>query len=124
MKIPIQYALTYPSHSLAEWDELDLAKIGKLTFEEKDIEKLKDYKYGFTTDIESFKAPKGFLLFIALLASLFELVILEFTNNSKSFIPALISSLKIFFVGKFSLILPSLKISDAVFSAFDDFIFP
>ena len=26
---------------------------------EKDIEKLKDYKYGFTTDIESFKAPKG-----------------------------------------------------------------
>ena len=39
MKIPIQYALTYPSHSLAEWDELDLAKIGKLTFEEKDIEK-------------------------------------------------------------------------------------
>ena len=26
---------------------------------EKDIEKLKDYKYGFTTDIESIKAPKG-----------------------------------------------------------------
>ena len=26
---------------------------------EKEIEKLKDYKYGFTTDIESIKAPKG-----------------------------------------------------------------
>ena len=26
---------------------------------EKDIEKLKDYKHGFTTDIESIKAPKG-----------------------------------------------------------------
>jgi len=26
---------------------------------EKDIEKLKDYKYGFTTDIENIKAPKG-----------------------------------------------------------------
>lgn len=39
MKIPIQYALTYPTHALTEWDELDLAKIGTLTFEEKDIEK-------------------------------------------------------------------------------------
>ena len=39
MKIPIQYALTYPTHALAEWRELDLAKVGKLTFEEKDIEK-------------------------------------------------------------------------------------
>jgi Fe-S cluster assembly protein SufB len=26
---------------------------------EKDIEKLKDYKYGFSTDIESTRAPKG-----------------------------------------------------------------
>ena len=26
---------------------------------EKELEKLKDYKYGFTTDIESIKAPKG-----------------------------------------------------------------
>ena len=26
---------------------------------EKEIEKLKDYKYGFTTDIESIRAPKG-----------------------------------------------------------------
>ena len=26
---------------------------------EKDIENLKDYKYGFTTDIENIRAPKG-----------------------------------------------------------------
>ena len=26
---------------------------------EKDIEKLKDYKYGFSTDIENIRAPKG-----------------------------------------------------------------
>ena len=25
----------------------------------KELEKLKDYKYGFSTDIENFKAPKG-----------------------------------------------------------------
>ena len=39
MKIPIQYALTHPIHKLAEWEELDLAKIGNLTFEEKDLER-------------------------------------------------------------------------------------
>ena len=26
---------------------------------EKDLEKLKDYKYGFTTDIENIKGSKG-----------------------------------------------------------------
>ena len=26
---------------------------------EKEIDKLKEYKYGFTTDIESIKSPKG-----------------------------------------------------------------
>jgi len=26
---------------------------------DKQIEDLKDYKYGFSTDIENFKAPKG-----------------------------------------------------------------
>jgi len=31
----------------------------KMDTREKDIEKLKDYKYGFTTDIENIKAPKG-----------------------------------------------------------------
>ena len=31
----------------------------KMDTREKEIEKLKDYKYGFTTDIESTRAPKG-----------------------------------------------------------------
>ncbi len=39
MKIPIQYALTYPDHRPAEWPRLDLAAVGELTFEEPDLEK-------------------------------------------------------------------------------------
>ena len=30
----------------------------KMDTREKNIENLKDYKYGFTTDIENIKAPK------------------------------------------------------------------
>ena len=38
MKVPIQYALTYPHHAVATWDELDLVQVGQLTFEEKDLD--------------------------------------------------------------------------------------
>ena len=31
----------------------------KMDTREKDIENLKDYKYGFSTDIENIQAPKG-----------------------------------------------------------------
>ncbi len=41
MKIPIQYALSYPRHLKQEWERLDLAKIGTLTFEEPDLKKFK-----------------------------------------------------------------------------------
>ncbi len=34
---------------------------------DKQIEDLKDYKYGFSTDIESFKAPKGLNDYIIIL---------------------------------------------------------
>ena len=37
MKIPIQYALTYPSHCKTDWDELDLTEIQSLTFEKPDF---------------------------------------------------------------------------------------
>lgn len=37
MKIPIQYALTYPSHCETDWDELDLTEIQSLTFEKPDF---------------------------------------------------------------------------------------
>ena len=38
MKIPIQYALTYPRHSPSEWEGLDLTSVGKLHFEKPNIE--------------------------------------------------------------------------------------
>ena len=39
MKIPIQYALTYPNHYPADWESLDLPAIGELTFEKPNLEK-------------------------------------------------------------------------------------
>ena len=39
MKIPIQYAMTYPRHITANWEPVDLAKIGSLTFEEPDLKR-------------------------------------------------------------------------------------
>ncbi|MCF7824263.1 MAG: 1-deoxy-D-xylulose-5-phosphate reductoisomerase [Candidatus Marinimicrobia bacterium] len=39
MKIPIQYALTYPNHFPQSWEQLDLAEIGTLSFEKPDYEK-------------------------------------------------------------------------------------
>ena len=32
MKVPIQYALTYPDRKVADWESLDLSKIGSLNF--------------------------------------------------------------------------------------------
>jgi 1-deoxy-D-xylulose-5-phosphate reductoisomerase len=39
MKIPIQYALSYPRHLASNWESLDLVKIGSLTFEEPSLER-------------------------------------------------------------------------------------
>ena len=39
MKIPIQYALTYPRHLTSNWEALDLVKIGSLTFEDPNLER-------------------------------------------------------------------------------------
>lgn len=39
MKVPIQYALTYPDHFSAEWERLDFSKFSQLTFEEVDKQK-------------------------------------------------------------------------------------
>ena len=47
MKVPIQYALTYPNHVKSNWEELNLAKIGNLTFEEPDLEKFKCIKLAY-----------------------------------------------------------------------------
>jgi len=37
MRLPIQYALTYPGRAPADWPRLDLAGVGSLTFEEPDF---------------------------------------------------------------------------------------
>ncbi len=47
MKIPIQYALTYPRHFPQTWEQLDLTKIGALTFEEPDFNKFKCLQLAF-----------------------------------------------------------------------------
>ena len=47
MKIPIQYALSYPRHFPQAWEQLDLAKIGSLTFEEPDFNKFKCLQLAF-----------------------------------------------------------------------------
>ena len=39
MKIPIQYALTYPRHLSSNWERLDFTKIKDLTFEAPNLER-------------------------------------------------------------------------------------
>ena len=39
MKVPIQYALTYPEHVFAKWERLDFYKCGDLTFQPPDFER-------------------------------------------------------------------------------------
>ncbi len=47
MKVPIQYALTYPRHLEAPWEQLDFLKCGDLTFEEPDLERFPCIKLAF-----------------------------------------------------------------------------
>jgi len=47
MRMPIQYALTYPERRSAPWDRLDLAALGRLHFEEPDLEKFPALRLGF-----------------------------------------------------------------------------
>lgn len=57
MKIPIQYALSYPRHLKQDWDQLDLAKIGNLTFEEPDLKKFKCIQLAFDALEEGGSVP-------------------------------------------------------------------
>jgi len=47
MKIPIQYALSYPRHFPQAWEQLDLTEIGTLTFEKPDFNKFKCLQLAF-----------------------------------------------------------------------------
>ncbi|MFQ5863133.1 MAG: 1-deoxy-D-xylulose-5-phosphate reductoisomerase [Candidatus Brocadiales bacterium] len=47
MKLPIQYALTYPDRRPALAEPLDLAKLGKLTFDKPDMNRFPALRLGF-----------------------------------------------------------------------------
>jgi 1-deoxy-D-xylulose-5-phosphate reductoisomerase len=47
MKVPIQYAFTYPNRRESKLERLDLAKIGELTFFEPEFEKFPALRLGF-----------------------------------------------------------------------------
>ena len=47
MKVPIQYALTYPEHALSNWERLDFFKCGDLTFQEPDFERFPSISLAF-----------------------------------------------------------------------------
>lgn len=47
MKVPIQYALSYPNRPKNNFDRLDIFKIGKFTFEKPNIENFPCLKYAF-----------------------------------------------------------------------------
>ena len=47
MKVPIQYALTYPRHIEASWEKLDLINCADLTFEKPDYNRFPCIALGF-----------------------------------------------------------------------------
>jgi 1-deoxy-D-xylulose-5-phosphate reductoisomerase len=47
MRMPIQYALTYPERREAAWPRLDLARLGRLHFEAPDMERFPALRLGF-----------------------------------------------------------------------------
>jgi 1-deoxy-D-xylulose-5-phosphate reductoisomerase len=47
MKVPIQYALTYPRHLEAPWEQLDFLTCDNLTFEEPDFDRFPCIKLAF-----------------------------------------------------------------------------
>ena len=49
----------FEKKSLEDLLKITLNKEHKMDNRQKEIDNLKDYKYGFSTDIESIRAPKG-----------------------------------------------------------------
>ncbi|MGX4599607.1 1-deoxy-D-xylulose-5-phosphate reductoisomerase [Faecalimicrobium sp. JNUCC 81] len=49
MRLPIQYALTYPDRSVNDFERLDLAKLATLTFENPDLETFPCLKLAYDT---------------------------------------------------------------------------
>ncbi len=57
MKIPINYALNYPSHFNCELDSLDLSKISDLTFEKPDLLKFRCIKLAYDSTLSGGTSP-------------------------------------------------------------------
>ena len=49
MKIPIQYALTYPRHLEAQWERLDFKSLGKLSFKAPDYDRFPCIKLAYNS---------------------------------------------------------------------------
>ena len=49
MKIPIQYALTYPRHLEAQWERLDFKSLGNLSFQTPDYERFPCIKLAYNS---------------------------------------------------------------------------
>ena len=78
MRLPIVYALTYPERIETDYERLDLAKVGTLTFEEPDMETFPCLKLAF-------KALKMGGTYAAALNSANEFLVNEFLNDKIGF---------------------------------------
>ena len=78
MRLPIEYALTYPERSKTDFERLDLAKIATLTFENPDMETFPCLELAF-------KALKLGGTYPAVLNSANEFLVNEFLNDKIGF---------------------------------------
>jgi len=78
MKIPIQYALTFPNHPQSSWKELSLTEIKSLTFEKPDYKKFPCMRLAFDVLEKEGSAP-------AVLNVANEQAVYRFLNNEISF---------------------------------------
>ena len=79
MKVPIQYALTYPDRKVADWESLDLSKIGSLNFEPPSFKR-------FPCISLAYEALKKGGSYPAVLNVANEQAVYRFLNNEISFI--------------------------------------
>ncbi|MFC1620389.1 1-deoxy-D-xylulose-5-phosphate reductoisomerase [Candidatus Neomarinimicrobiota bacterium] len=79
MKVPIQYALTYPDRKPAKWPRLDLLEVATLTFEMPDMQKFPSISLAYQALKLGGSAP-------AALNSANDLVVQAFLNDRISFI--------------------------------------
>ncbi len=87
MKVPIQYALTYPRHIKTDWERLDLVKFKEMTFEAPNYERFPCMKLAFDSLRQLGTAP-------AVLNVANEFAVYRFLKNEILFtdIPKIVSS--------------------------------